>query len=88
MEIMKIKVTQKHIDKGRTGACRDCPIALAIRDVVDGQVTVTCAHVYLNALHVYKNDRVLNLPRSAVLFIRHFDRSRGLAKPFSFELEI
>lgn len=76
---MKIKVTRKHIRKGKRGLSFRCPVALALKEKTKVEWMVGLR---------YANSRVklFDLPPVAVDFIRDFDDGKRV-EPFSFELE-
>jgi hypothetical protein len=78
---MKIVVAQEHIDKGRTGSCSKCPIALAAHDIglLDAMVTE-------NGLYAYTPYRGGKLSPKASLFVKKFDLGKKVL-PFEFEFE-
>ena len=84
---MKIKVTQKDIDKGVRSSCYYCPIAHAFKRAVKNNND--CDSYVCTSYIVYrpddKRDRY-ELPKEARKFIKHFDNSRPV-EPFSFELK-
>lgn len=74
---MKITVTQKHINKGKRGACLGCPIALALLD--KGIEAI----VGLEDFSV--GDAWYKLPGTAIQFRETFDNEgRNRVKPVSF----
>ena len=78
---MKIEVTQSHIDNGHRTKCKECPIALAIIDVVGEGNEVM---VYPHGARI--NGDLYFLPIQASDFILDFDRDKAV-HPFSFELK-
>ncbi len=82
---MIINVTQAHIDRGREGDCRLCPIALAIHDATgDWGYSVSRRYV-LKMSHIENKSWVL--PEKARDFILHFDMG-VFVQPFSFEIDL
>jgi hypothetical protein len=75
---MKIKVTQKDIDKASFG-CNTCPISQAIMRQLNIEYVSTfpCGIMF--------NENIYNSPKSAVRFINRFDNHK-LVKPFNFIL--
>lgn len=98
--LTKIEVTQAAIAAGRINNCTECPVALAIDTVLDGQFM---AVVDYGRISITKGARPYNASNMISLFwtnmdgvvkqfIRNFDSSselrRSLATPFTFELDI
>ena len=91
---MKIRVEQKHIDKGCPNSTHDCPVALAMKDAGLPNATVRSGWVSWlpEGSSVYKSART---PKKVVLFMRNFDAhpqddevdENFLFEPFEFELE-
>ena len=83
-----IKLTQFYIDNGKRRSCRECPIALAILDVLDTGVSIKVDHgsIRLKRYHDLKSTEVM-LPKAACGFIALFDRQYEVS-PFDFELDI
>lgn len=84
----KITVTQDDIQLGKPGHADCCPVALAVQRSVkqDTIVHARCTWVTLRA-SLYGGSKVPDLPRSAVRFIKNFDK-RNTVKPFNFFLNI
>lgn len=89
-----IKVEQKHINKGKRGKCRFCPIALALKDrglthiFVDAD-TVSFIRTVKHEGSWYTEIAGCDLPRSARRFIKKFDKEgKNAVKPFNFYLDI
>lgn len=81
---MIIHVTQKHVNKGKSQDCTQCPIALAIREQAHLPI-----QVYRESFQ--KGDGrdmiVTKTPRSVYKFVRAFDGySNAPIKPFNFRL--
>ena len=80
----KITVTRKHIKNGSPGEPADCPVALAVRDIVYDGVRVTDRTIFQICGPDY------HMPRSVQRFIQKFDvmnnKERRTLKPFSFFL--
>lgn len=86
MKTIKVKVTQEHINEGVPGKPCKCPIALAIREQGNEDVSVSPWNV---AFFLPNGDKLYyRLPYEAQQFIKNFDSSvnRIYAKPFEFEL--
>jgi len=84
---MQIEVTQEHIEKGQQSNCVACPVALALRERLDSDVTL-----YVASDHVFmvKFPHRVNLRLSAEVqkFIAGFDNKASGLNPFEFELDI
>lgn len=76
---MKVTVTQNHITDGKPGMFGSCPIALAIKDIATGYVSVS-THSAVYDSHVW------SLPVEAQDFVNAFDNNWPV-QPFSFDLE-
>lgn len=76
-----VKLSQKHINKGRRGQEEYCPLAHAIRETTNSSsVRVDFDRAYIGG-YVYK------LTDRAVRFVRAFDlRGRKAVKPHTFIL--
>ncbi len=75
---MKISVTQSHIDKGKQGQCSNCPVALAMNEVMD---KVAVAYNYF----LIGDGPRIALPAIVQTFILDFDCGRHV-EPFEFEI--
>ena len=75
-----IDVTQEDIDQGERDKCRRCPIALAMKRVFPGKVSLVYGTVAWVDL-----DRYADLPDEAQQFIMYFDEGEPV-EPFSFSL--
>jgi hypothetical protein len=86
MAIVKVNVTQKHIDIGVPKDCKYCPIAFALRDLgfKHFDVGVISINIFESA---YGDVKRINLPKNVGSFIQDFDAGREV-KPFEFELDI
>ncbi len=80
---MKITVTAEHIAKGKIKACRECPVALAIRecfpDTEDFYIVV--GNTFVN---IHRKEYIL--PEEVSMYIRAFDAGKSIL-PFEFELD-
>lgn len=77
-----IKVTQKHINKGKPSKSCLCPVALACQDTFG----ILNVNVILGIIDVGCNP--LRSPRSVDRFIKKFDKhGKKAVKPFNFYLE-
>ena len=80
--IVKVKLTQDHIDRGTQSSCWLCPIALALKDTgLFHAVSVKADGVEANLRDPMKfagkGDEVrAPLPAAGRNFIKHFDRTR------------
>lgn len=81
---MLIKVTQEDIDAGKRGNCFKCPVALAVKRVVNnGFVEAGIDSIRVNELDWYQT------PTYVCSFMFLFDKfgsDSTFAKPFEFEL--
>lgn len=77
---MIISVEQKHIKHGVNASCRECPIALAVKEQMGIESTLVRSDEIVTSFMVQK------LPRSAQRFIAAFDKHKPV-KPFRFRLE-
>lgn len=76
---MRIKVTQKHIKKGKVASCGECPVALAIKErLQSNDVAVFISSVNINVLPYI-------LTQKAARFVKDFDKGKRV-RPFSFNL--
>lgn len=89
-----INVTQDQITLGSKGNCQFCPIALAIKQVLNEEYYphVVSSHVKFKLTNTGEEVTYLNLPESAMLFIMDFDAPQHpfatKPQPFSFQLDI
>lgn len=85
---MIVDVTQSHIDQGKAGDCSACPIALALKELIPDNFSVsvkfTVAHI---VSHTYNTFRTIPLPKSAIEFIMDFDKHFPMS-PFKFEVDL
>ena len=85
-EIMRVKVEQEHIEKGKKREKEDCPIWLAMVDCFDPTiafafcVTPESIKIYSTGVHY------VPLPAEAEEFIKKFDAGISV-KPFEFTLD-
>lgn len=84
---IKIEVTQKHIDNGKSEDCYSCPIALAVSEHLHEYVEAHVMHGSVSFLPITGRDTVTKLPFEVRDFINEFDEG-GEVEPFSFELFI
>jgi len=81
---VRVHVYQEHIDRGYPHSATNCPVALAIRDVVGTQdVSVIPDVAYVGT--IFKGQR-FDLPEEVSEFIFEFDADGDVA-PFEFEME-
>ncbi len=78
---MIIKVSDKHIKDGMKGKANYCPIALALREVVNTD------NVSVDGSEIVIDKEFLPTPGVAESFIGQFDGNKPV-KPFSFELNV
>lgn len=85
-----VHVTQKHIDEGKIGQCKRCPIALGIKEIfpaLDVQVGKTAVHIDVPPAVLRDTYRYARIPKEAEDFISAFDQGVNV-KPFSFPLDV
>lgn len=85
---MIIKVTQEHIDRGIIGDCGECPVALAIREVLPFS-SIQVGNNYCEIID-HHSSKIVILPDFVLGWITCFDFSLGVSlgvKPFEFELD-
>jgi hypothetical protein len=76
---MKVKVEQRHIDKGIPKSSSCCAVALAVREVVGHEDVDVDEYSIAVAYDSYR------APRKVTEFIEDFDRG-DVVSPFEFEL--
>lgn len=82
--MVKINVTQEHIDSGTDGNACHCPVALAIKDALGREDGV---YVFYYGANVGADN--YHLPMMVTKFIKDFDNEgRGSVSPFSFTLDL
>ena len=77
----KVNITQSHILSGRKGACRFCPIALALKDAFPEST------VHVQGFYFTIDGVQFQSPKEVVNFISDFDSGLPV-RPFSFELRM
>lgn len=96
MDKIKIQVTQEDINKGISGNCTECPIALAVLRALPHFQMVRVGHDMIHCWvfaedkekgrwHYNAGNRTYDIPREAQDFIRDYDRDRPV-EPFEFEI--
>lgn len=80
---MRIKVTENHINRGRSNSCDECPIALAIIEAT-GFHTVAVSETGIAVLEV-THWMHYRLPAEGMWFIHNFDHGNRTV-PFEFNL--
>jgi hypothetical protein len=80
-----INVTQEHIDKGKKGKCRECPIALAVQEKCISEISVGV----ISGAIFFDDDShpASEMAVEAIRFVWAFDLN-GKVEPFSFDLDI
>lgn len=78
-----ITVTRQDIDLGIRGGCTQCPIALALRRKFQLPETID---VQVYGGHCKIDEQLYQLPPTARVFVKNFDRSRLSVRPFEFLL--
>lgn len=94
--ILKVNVTQSHIDKGKRGNCSFCPIALAVHDLLDKEFDyhIEVKRGFCSITKMKEKERLVSvsdykLPEKANDFIWFFDYSNlDRATPFEMEMEL
>ena len=79
---MRIKVEQKHIDKGVPMGQDSCPVALALKDKGFRDIRVMSFGTYVNS--GYDDERFWFHSAETSEFISNFDNKRPV-RPFGFE---
>jgi len=84
---MIVKVTQHHIDTGKAGNCRHCPIALAFFDLGFKSVYVGKSRITLSKILDAPSWECIEYtaPELAIEFIDTFDSNLKVS-PIEFEL--
>lgn len=83
---MTITITRRDIQRGKRGSATDCPVALALRRVLNVPVEVWSDRV---VAHEPDGRRVYLLPTEAQDFIRRFDQfviKKATCPSLTFEL--
>lgn len=87
--IIKVEVTQKHIDAGFRNQCKRCPVARAAADAVGAQIGDVEVHSYV-WFKTLEGNPAFYLPEPVLDFISFFDSYRpdrkDKVKPFTFLL--
>lgn len=84
-----IKVTDNYIKLGIRKLCRNCPVALAIRDTIPHILAdVTLHEIYISNKDDIRmnNALVYHSPTKVVSFVKAFDSGLPV-EPFEFELD-
>ncbi len=81
-----IRVTQEDIRKGNRESKTNCPVAIAISRVFPRMHPLLVGST-MGILGVFTGIKFIDLPRSAVRFIKKFDSCKAV-KPFNFYLDI
>ncbi len=86
---MLIQVTQEHIDEGCAKICEKCPIALAVRKLLNQTFDLQVLEVGITILDAATGFSVywLTFPMKVSYFISRFDGQLPV-EPFKFNLEI
>lgn len=85
-----IDVTAADIEAGERGECQVCPVALAIKRVIRGDLIVS---VIMGDVAIYKPTDLerslvrIELPDKVGTFITDFDKDRSVT-PFAFAIKI
>ena len=78
---MRIEVTEKHIENGKTMSDTKCPVALAIQDLIPNR------NVRVGARWIRIDGQWIQSPSHVCNFVREFDDHKDVY-PFSFELDL
>ena len=73
---MQVHVRKKHIARGEPDTVTQCPVALALADLLGTEVHVESTYIKLGRCR-------FRLPPRVRQFIRHFDTGQQV-KPFTF----
>lgn len=85
---IKIKVTEKHLEKGERAAAFYCPIALALKDVVNDDTSAGVTYESIQfRLGIQTQTNKINTPKKVYDTMGRFDMGKDV-KPFEFELDI
>ena len=83
---MRIKVTQKNIDKGYRGSCDTCPLALALKEAIPTARLVSVGTESIGFTREGQSRwKIIKLPPQARFFVDDFDAGKPV-KPFEFDL--
>ncbi len=91
--MIKINVTQKHINKGKRMKICECPIAHAVSEHFQIDSKDKLVEVGIEDATIYNDKdkeiyKLYTLPRSASRFVVKFDdKGRNAVKPFNFFLK-
>jgi hypothetical protein len=92
MKIIKVQVTQEHIDRGKRDRCQDCPVALALSEHFRPGFSADWG-VFTRGLQI--ESFLIPFPPEVTTWIKYFDDSlssigagRHLNQPIEFDLEI
>lgn len=87
--IKTISVTEEEINNGKEYNCSFCPIALALKKLIDSKYLVSVTIGWFRiALKEYEEEKYIVLPKEAGDFIRIFDRALYKPNPIKFEVDI
>jgi hypothetical protein len=86
METITVRVSQDHINRGISGNCERCPVALALLEAFPEAKSVG---VDADLIEIYYQGTVdsdeFGTPEAAAVFISNFD-DNIVGEPFEFEL--
>jgi hypothetical protein len=77
--VVRIEVTQEHIDNGKPKLCMSCPVALALKAATGDW------YAWAGPTSVGFNKEVHRVPTSVQEFMMRYDEGE-LVQPFAFEL--
>ncbi len=81
---MRIKVTAEHIARGEPERIRECPVALALRDLGINDPCVEYGYVRFGE---FGKRHSAHISDAVVRRIKRFDNGKPI-QPFSFDLEV
>lgn len=87
--LVRVNVTEEHIANGRIGSCYACPVALAMKTVLNEQSYPTVGSYSIRLRRPITGQQLAKLPVIAPvhMFIGRFD-SRLHVDPFEFAIEV
>lgn len=83
---VNVSVTQRHIDAGDRGSCRECPVALAVGELLKPGTN----YAVLRKCTWYFDDEDVSVPHPGAVceFTQRFDFWEGQSKPFTAVMQI
>lgn len=84
-----VKVTEDHINSGIRHSCSECPVSLAICELIRDDVRCDTGYIFLTLTDLFTDYQYnINYNKQVKDFIIAFDYGKQAVKPFSFELSI